>query len=71
MLTVSGGLTSSGACLADVYNVVLKQAKKRALVDAVLTATAASDLFTQDLEDLSSVVEVAAAALSVQIGSGL
>jgi len=50
-----------GACLADVYNVVLKQAKKRALVDAVLTATAASDLFTQDLEDLSSVVEVAKA----------
>ena len=50
-----------GACLADVYNVVLKQAKKRALVDAVLTATAASDLFTQDMEDLSSVAEVAKA----------
>ena len=48
-----------GACLADVYNVVLKQAKKRALVDAVLTATAASDLFTQDMEDLGSVAEVA------------
>jgi len=47
------------ACLADVYNMVLKQAKKRALVDAVLTATAASDLFTQDMEDLSSVAAVA------------
>ena len=38
--------------LADQYNTVLKMAKKRAHVDAVLTATAASDCFTQDLEDL-------------------
>ena len=37
---------------ADCYNTVLKMAKKRALVDAVLTATAASDIFTQDLEDI-------------------
>lgn len=37
---------------ADLANTILKMAKKRALVDAVLTATAASDLFTQDLEDL-------------------
>jgi hypothetical protein len=37
---------------ADYYNTVLKMAKKRAHVDAVLTATAASDIFTQDLEDL-------------------
>ena len=29
-------------------------AKKRALVDAVLTATAASDIFTQDLEDITA-----------------
>ena len=41
---------------ADVYNTVLKMAKKRALVDAVLTATAASDIFTQDLEDLKTVI---------------
>lgn len=34
------------------HNTVLKMAKKRALVDAVLTATAASDIFAQDLEDL-------------------
>jgi len=33
-------------------NTVLKMAKKRAYVDAVLSATAASDIFTQDLEDL-------------------
>ncbi len=39
---------------ADFYNTVLKMAKKRALVDAVLTTTAASDIFTQDLEDISA-----------------
>ena len=37
---------------ADLANTVLKMAKKRGLVDAVLTATAASDCFTQDVEDL-------------------
>ena len=37
---------------ADYYNTVLKMGKKRAHVDAVLTATAASDIFTQDIEDL-------------------
>jgi hypothetical protein len=37
--------------VADTYNTVLKMAKKRALIDAALTATAASDIFTQDLED--------------------
>lgn len=37
---------------ADVANTVLKMAKKRALVDGTLTCTAASDMFTQDVEDL-------------------
>ncbi len=37
---------------SDVANTILKMAKKRALVDAVLTATGASDLFSQDIEDL-------------------
>lgn len=37
---------------ADIANTILKMAKKRALVDAVLTATAASDIFTQDIEDM-------------------
>ena len=37
---------------ADYYNTVLKMAKKRAFVDAVLTVTAASDIFTQDVEDM-------------------
>lgn len=36
---------------ADMYNTVLKMAKKRAFVDAILTCTAASDCFTQDIED--------------------
>lgn len=39
----------------DIYsqvNTILKMAQKRALVDATLKATAASDVFTQDIEDL-------------------
>ena len=44
---------------ADYYNTVLKMAKKRALVDAVLTTTAASDLFTQDVEDMTEVLGAA------------
>jgi hypothetical protein len=38
---------------ADYYNTCLKMAKKRALVDAVLTVTAASDIFTQDIEEMA------------------
>ena len=38
--------------LADTYNTVLKMADKRALIAADLNATAASDIFTQDAEDL-------------------
>ena len=38
---------------ADYYNTVLKMACKRALVAATLTATAASDIFTQDVEELA------------------
>jgi len=37
--------------IADVYNTVLKIAKKRAHIDATLTVTGAADLFTQDLID--------------------
>lgn len=37
---------------ADVYNTALKIATKRAFVGAVLNTTAASDMFTQDVEDL-------------------
>jgi hypothetical protein len=37
---------------ADFYNTCEKMGKKRALVDATLTVTAASDIFTQDIEEL-------------------
>jgi len=36
---------------ADILNTVLKMAKKRALVDLCLTATACSDIFVQDIDD--------------------
>lgn len=37
---------------ADYYNTCLKMGKKRAFLDATLCATAASDLFNQDIEDM-------------------
>lgn len=36
----------------DVQNTIYKMACKRALVAAILNATAASDIFTQDIEDI-------------------
>ena len=41
---------------ADYYNTVLKMAKKRSQVDGILSATAASDVFTQDIEDMKEVI---------------
>jgi hypothetical protein len=46
------GEKMENADIADVYNTVLKIAKKRAYIDGILSATGASDTFTQDLEDL-------------------
>lgn len=43
--------------IADCYNTVLKMAKKRSYVDSIITATAASDIFTQDLEDFDDDAE--------------
>lgn len=37
---------------SDLANTILKMAKKRAMVDLTLTATAASDVFSQDLDDM-------------------
>jgi len=37
---------------ADLANTVLKMAKKRAQIDFTLTALGASDIFTQDIEDM-------------------
>ena len=36
----------------DLANTILKMAKKRAFIDAILTVTGASRIFTQDVEDL-------------------
>jgi hypothetical protein len=35
----------------NIANTILKMAKKRAIIDATLTATRSSDLFTQDIDD--------------------
>ncbi|MGO0715576.1 hypothetical protein P5408_023560 [Bacillus subtilis] len=40
----------------SLVNTLLKMAKKRALIDAVLSATRASGLFTQDIEHLPKVI---------------
>lgn len=42
--------------LPDVWNTVIKMANKRALVAATLVSTAASDIFTQDIEDMPTVL---------------
>ena len=39
------------ADIADLYNTVLKMAAKRSYVDGTIKASAASDFFTQDVED--------------------
>lgn len=46
--------------IADTYNTVLKMAAKRALIHATLNATGASDMFTQDVEDLPQFSEAVA-----------
>lgn len=42
---------------ADYYNTAEKMAKKRAHVDAAITATSASDIFTQDIEEMPEVAQ--------------
>lgn len=53
--------------IPDQYNTILKMANKRSLIAAVLNATAASDIFTQDLEDLPETVVVKEQATKVPI----
>ena len=43
---------------ANRINTVLKISKKRAYVDAILTATCASSVFTQDMEDIANFQEM-------------
>ncbi len=45
---------------ADFYNTCLKMGKKRAHVDAIITATACSDIFTQDIEELIGAADATA-----------
>jgi len=47
-----------GLSLFDIRNTILKMAEKRAFVSAVLMATGASDIFTQDIEDFTELVGV-------------
>jgi hypothetical protein len=53
--------------IADQYNTVLKMANKRSLVAAVLNATAASDIFTQDIEDMQPLAEAAQPIKAVKV----
>lgn len=46
---------SENVDIADLYNTVIKMAKKRALVDATITALAVGDMFTQDAEAVGEV----------------
>lgn len=41
-----------------IVNTVLKMAKKRALIDAILSATRSSGLFTQDIEDFPKQINI-------------
>src|SRR3990167_2453447 len=43
--------------LPDLYNTVVKMARKRSLVDAVLVTTGASEIYTQDVEDIAPPAE--------------
>lgn len=54
--------------IADTWNTVLKMAKKRAFVDAVKSTTAASDIFTQDIEDMPHSVAVTAPVAGIWDG---
>lgn len=51
--------------LADVYNTTLQMAQKRAFVRAIRCCTAASDIFTQDIEDMDDVGDQAGKKKSV------
>ena len=44
--------------IADMKNTVLKMAKKRAKIDAVISVTRSSGIFTQDMEDLQPPIVV-------------
>ncbi|HCL4447543.1 TPA: hypothetical protein N2D04_002607 [Clostridium botulinum] len=43
--------------IADLVNTILKMAKKRAFIDAVLQVASLSDVFTQDLEEMQEFLQ--------------
>lgn len=49
--------TQEDTPIYDVLNTLMKMAQKRALVGAVIQATAASDFFTQDIDDEQDMVQ--------------
>lgn len=53
---------------ADYANTILKMAKKRAQIDLTLTALGASDIFTQDIEDLPQELRESVSDTSVPMG---
>lgn len=52
----------------DLVNTLIKMAKKRAFIDAVLSATRTSGIFTQDIEDFATLADVDEAAVDVKTG---
>lgn len=57
----------------DIYshvNTILKMAKKRALVDAALSAGRLSEVFTQDVEDLTPNVTISDPVIDVDTSTG-
>ena len=53
---------------ADLQNTLMKMANKRAFVDAVLKATGASRMFTQDMEDFKALTGQFEKASTKQVG---
>lgn len=51
----------------DLVNTILKMAKKRAFIDAVLQVASLSEVFTQDLEDMKEYVQQEEAASSANM----
>ncbi|WP_411679602.1 hypothetical protein [Clostridium thailandense] len=53
----------------SIINTILKMAKKRALIDAVLSATRSSGIFTQDMEDFNENQVDSPAAINEEVKS--
>lgn len=53
---------------ADTFNTCLKMAKKRAFVDATITATSSNDFFTQDLDDIAENMKAARESMDGEDG---